>query len=208
MAKFAKPGNWGDPCFIPIGCLYKNVCPVWINFQVVILPFTITVVDLLQAFFRPEDAPGERGRGHTKLASRRPSINPQNSSLEPIQEVGFLGVVLNSVDITTTLAYHRKKRIKKQGLQLLRGDITLHDLASFNGLAMAAKPAVKLPPLRYKYLEIILNRKLVLNFEFLDGVLSNSVTLCMTWYAGTRPTEETAAPVGVDDVKKVGGGGH
>ncbi|MPC63365.1 hypothetical protein E2C01_057463 [Portunus trituberculatus] len=45
-----------------------------------------------------------------------------------------------------SLALHRQKSIKEQGLQLLQGDITLHDLASFIGLAMAANPAVELNP--------------------------------------------------------------
>ena len=53
------------------------------------------------------------------------------------------------------------------------GDITLHDLASFIGLAVASSPAVELAPLRYKFLEIIKNRELALN----AGNFSYKVTL-------------------------------
>ena len=75
----------------------------------------------------------------------------------------FLGVLLNSWDITATLPSRKKEHIKEQSLLLLKKDTTLHDLASFIGLTVASDPAVELAPLRYKYLEIIRNRELALN---------------------------------------------
>lgn len=85
------------------------------------------------------------------------TVNPLKSFLEPIQEVEFLGVVLNSVTMTATLSPYRKEYIKKQGLQLLQGDITLLELVSFIGLAVASDSAMELALVRYKYLEIIRN---------------------------------------------------
>jgi len=91
------------------------------------------------------------------------TINVQKSILEPTQEVEFLGVILNSRDMTSKLPSHRREHIKEQGLLLLKKEVTLHDLASFVGLTVASDPAVELAPLRYKYLEIIRNRELARN---------------------------------------------
>lgn len=88
------------------------------------------------------------------------TINVQKSVLEPTQRVIFLGLVLDSVTMTVTLSSSRKERIKEQGLLLLKDDITLLNLSSFIGLAVAAGPAVELAPLRYRYLEILRNRGL------------------------------------------------
>lgn len=89
------------------------------------------------------------------------TVNPHKSVLEPTQEIEFLGVVLNSVDMTATLTPRRRKHIKAQGSLLLNKDvISLLELSSFIGMAVASDPAVELAPLRYKYLEIIRNKEL------------------------------------------------
>ncbi|MPC42185.1 hypothetical protein E2C01_035799 [Portunus trituberculatus] len=51
-------------------------------------------------------------------------------------------------------------KIQELGRLLLKDRVSLWDLASFNGLAVVAEPAVNLAPVRYKYLEIIRNREL------------------------------------------------
>ncbi|XP_045127706.1 uncharacterized protein LOC123514122 [Portunus trituberculatus] len=91
------------------------------------------------------------------------TVNLSKSVLVPMQEVEFLGILLNSLEMTATLPLRRKDGIKKQDGLLLKGDTTLYDLAAFIGLAVASDPAVTLAPLRYKYLEIIRNKELVKN---------------------------------------------
>ena len=79
----------------------------------------------------------------------------------PTQEVQFLGIILNSCLMTATLPLRKIIKIQELGRLLLRERVSLRDLASFIGLAVAAEPAVDLAPIRYKYLETITNRELV-----------------------------------------------
>ena len=88
------------------------------------------------------------------------TVNPKKSVLFPTQEIEFLGVILNSEVMTSTLTSRKKDRIKAQGLLLLDGVVSLHSRSSFIGMAVASDPAVELAPLRYKYLEIVRNREL------------------------------------------------
>ena len=88
------------------------------------------------------------------------TINVKKLVLEPTTTVKFLGVLLNSSNMTATLPFCRRERIKQQDKLLLRRKVTLQELASFIGLAVASVPAVQLASLRYKYLEIIRNREL------------------------------------------------
>lgn len=88
------------------------------------------------------------------------TVNLDKSVLTPTQEIVFLGVILNSVDMTATLTPRKKECIKAQGLFLLNRDVSLLALSSFIGMVVASDPAVELAPLRYKYLEIIRNREL------------------------------------------------
>lgn len=91
------------------------------------------------------------------------TVQVKKSVLVPTQVVEFLGIVLDSVSMSATLPPRRKERIKSQGAVLLQGDPSIHDLASFVGLAVASEPAVNLAPLRYKYLEIVKNENLVIH---------------------------------------------
>ena len=108
----------------------------------------------------PDILQAQVGYALTVFDSLGLTINVRKSVLVPTQRVPFLGVVLDSVAMTVTLSSRRKERIKEQGLLLLKGDITLLDLSSFIGLAVAAGPAVELASLRYRYLEILHNRSL------------------------------------------------
>lgn len=91
------------------------------------------------------------------------TVHERKSVLVPTQVVEFLGIVLDSVNMTASLPPRRKERIKSQGALLLRGDPSIQDLASFIGLAVASEPAVNLAPLRYKYLEYVKNENLVIH---------------------------------------------
>ena len=88
------------------------------------------------------------------------TINVKKSVLVPTQEVEFLGIILNSCLMTATLPLRKIIKIQELGRLLLKDRVSLRDLASFIGLAVAAEPAVDLAPVRYKYLEIIRNREL------------------------------------------------
>lgn len=62
--------------------------------------------------------------------------------------------------MTATLTTCKKERIKALDLQLLSKEVSLMELSSFIGMAVASDPAVELAPLRYEYLEIVRNREL------------------------------------------------
>ncbi|KAK3881370.1 hypothetical protein Pcinc_014187 [Petrolisthes cinctipes] len=91
------------------------------------------------------------------------TVNLNKSVLVPTQEIEFLGITLNSLNMTATLPSRRRNNIKEQGSLLLKGGTSLHALAVFTGLTVASEPAVTLAPLRYKYLEIVRNKELVKN---------------------------------------------
>ena len=78
----------------------------------------------------------------------------------PTQAVEFLGIFLNSCLLTATLPLREMIKIPDLGRSLLRVRVSLRDLASFIGLAVAAEPAVDLAPVRYKSLEIIRHTEL------------------------------------------------
>lgn len=61
------------------------------------------------------------------------TINDQKSVLQPTQGIKFLGVILNTADMTAALPSARKERIKAQGWLLLKREATLLDLSSFIG---------------------------------------------------------------------------
>ena len=82
------------------------------------------------------------------------------SCLNPSQEIEFLVVILISKEMMASLPFCRKEQIKVKDRSLLKGDVTLSDLASFIGLTVASDPTVELAPIRCKYLEIIKNREL------------------------------------------------
>lgn len=48
------------------------------------------------------------------------TINIQKSTLEPTKEIEFLGIILNSVEMTSIVTPRRKERIKVQGILLLK----------------------------------------------------------------------------------------
>ena len=54
------------------------------------------------------------------------TVNVRKSFLEPTKRVMFLGVVLDSAAMTTTLTSRRKEHVKKQGLLLLTGIMSFY----------------------------------------------------------------------------------
>ena len=120
------------------------------------------------------------------------TVNVRKSGLKPTQKVTFLGVVLDSVAMTATLPSCRKERIKEQGLLLLKGNVTLQDLSSFIGLAVASALAVELAPLRYKYLEILRNQGLVRSCGdyYTNITLDDHARDLITWWVANIDFQE------------------
>lgn len=72
--------------------------------------------------------------------------------LVPMQDVDFLGITLNSMELTATLPLRRRSHNKSQGGLLLEGGTNVHALAVFIDLTVASDPAVTLVPLEYKFI--------------------------------------------------------
>lgn len=89
------------------------------------------------------------------------AVNLNKSVLVPTQEIEFLGITLNSSNMTATLHSRKRNNSKEQGSLLLKGGTSLHALAVFIGLTVASEPAMTLAPLRYRYLEIVRNKEFV-----------------------------------------------
>lgn len=90
------------------------------------------------------------------------TIHMSKSFLIPTQVVNFLGVILDSVNMTITLPEGKIDGIRDLGQSLLRRNVSsFHDLASFIGHVVFAGIADPQAPLRYQYLEICRNMALV-----------------------------------------------
>lgn len=90
------------------------------------------------------------------------TIHYKKSTLVPTQRVKFLGVILDSVNMTVTLPDETMKQIRCLGRSLLTKSMnTLQELSSFIGLAVFAGVAVPHAPVKYKYLEIVRNMALI-----------------------------------------------
>lgn len=90
------------------------------------------------------------------------TFHMKKSTLVPTQRVKFLGVILDSVNMTVTLPDEKMIQIRCLGRSLLtKKTNTLHELSSFIGLTVFAGVAVPQAPLRYKYLEIVRNLALI-----------------------------------------------
>ena len=90
------------------------------------------------------------------------TIHPDKSMLCPSQIVEYLGFILDSVNMTVTLAPDKQTKISNLGSELLNLErISIRLLSSFIGNVVAAAPGVPLAPLRYKRLELVRNRALL-----------------------------------------------
>lgn len=71
-------------------------------------------------------------------------INNDKSQLNPAQQCTFLGFTLNTVNMTLTLPFEKKLRIKNNANELLiTKKLTIREFARFLGLLTSACPAVK-----------------------------------------------------------------
>ena len=83
------------------------------------------------------------------------TIHPEKSKFIPTKGVTFLGFILNSVQMTTTLTLEKKKKILNLFHDILKEDVvTIRFLSKRIGNLVAAFPAVALGPFYYRALEM------------------------------------------------------
>ena len=83
------------------------------------------------------------------------TIHPEKSVLVPVQEISFLGFLINSKKMTISLLPDKAKEIKDLGSKLtIKYEIQIRELAKLIGKMVAASPAVQHAPLRYRNIEI------------------------------------------------------
>ena len=81
-------------------------------------------------------------------------VHPQKSVLEPVQEITYLGCVLNSILMTSQLTVDRQHEIRDLGQKLLgRQDLPIYEVATFVGKIVAAFPGAQYGKLHYRALE-------------------------------------------------------
>lgn len=81
-------------------------------------------------------------------------VHPVKSVLIPSHKIRYLGVEIDSEDMTVTLTTERKERIHKLATELLhQGYATVRTLAKFIGQVVSAFQAVKFGPLWYRCME-------------------------------------------------------
>ena len=81
-------------------------------------------------------------------------IHPDKSVLEPTQQIQYLGVVIDSRDMSVRLTAERKCNLKDTCNKLLKArKLTIRDLAKVIGKVVASFTAVKYGPLYYRHLE-------------------------------------------------------
>ena len=81
-------------------------------------------------------------------------IHPDKSVLEPTQQIQYVGVVIDSRDMSVRLTAERKCNLKDTCNKLLKArKLTIRDLAKVIGKIVASFTAVKYGPLYYRHLE-------------------------------------------------------
>jgi len=87
------------------------------------------------------------------------TISVKKSVLEPVQEIEYLGFVLNSKTMTVKLTQDKKNKIERLARKLVKKDkFRIQELAEFIGNVVAAEQGVWSAPLHYKTLEKERNR--------------------------------------------------
>ena len=81
-------------------------------------------------------------------------VHPTKSVPRPTKQIQYLGVIINSDDMTITLTLERKQKMVQSCRELRNKQrISIRDLAQVIGLIVASFPAVKYGPLHYRHLE-------------------------------------------------------
>ena len=129
------------------------------------------------------------------------TINRQKSEVVPVQEIEFLGFLLNSSSMSVMVTSKKQAKIKSLGRQLLgKRGLSVRELASFIGNVVAAGPGVPLAPLHYRYLEIVRIQALALGRGDYDSVVSLDSRACesIRWWLGYEFPPKSLLPSPVD----------
>ncbi len=145
------------------------------------------------------------------------TISVKKSILHPVQQIEYLGFILDSVQMTVTLTFDKKLKIKKLAMKLLRLEqFSIRLLSSFIGNVVAAEQGVYTAPYHYKKLEMQRNIYLVANYGNFDSVMPNNSIirdeLCW-WRDNIIESKRDILPLPVDvtlysDASMKGWGGH
>ena len=113
------------------------------------------------------------------------TIHPDKSVLKPTQAIIFLGFVINSIEMTITLATERRGKIKDLCEYMLQNsELTIRDVAKLIGNLVAAFEAVPMGQLYYRCLETQKIEALVRSQGDFDALitLNKSSLLEIKWW--------------------------
>ena len=99
-------------------------------------------------------------------------INQEKSLLSPVQEIEFLGLMVDSLAIQLKLPGDKLRQIRKEAAQLLTCEaVSARQLSQFIGKLNAASQAIQVAPLFYRALQANLQEALVLGNQDYNQVL-------------------------------------
>lgn len=102
-------------------------------------------------------------------------IHPEKCVLIPIQEITFLGFVIDSVSMTVTLSPQKKEKLKSLCLQALSGQVfTIRFIAHIIGKIVSSLPGVQFGKLHYRNLERVKIKTLAHHHGNYEGIMSLS----------------------------------
>ena len=94
-------------------------------------------------------------------------INTKKSITDTAQEIEFLGLVLNSVDMIISLPQQKLKSLRSLAKRLRdQGSGTARQIAQLLGMMVAAHPAVLSAPLYYRSLERAKSRTIWMGYSY------------------------------------------
>lgn len=97
--------------------------------------------------------------------------------LEPSHRVQYLGVIVDSCDMTVTLTDERVTNLITSCASMIKKEnITIRDLAKVTGKTVASFPAIKYGPLHYRQLEKEKKAALTKNKGNFDGHMTLSLS--------------------------------
>jgi len=103
------------------------------------------------------------------------TINIEKSSMNPTQEITFLGFVVNSEHMTISLPPEKVQKIIDYCRPLLaRERITLRKLASLISLLESTRPAIWRAPLHFRHLQI----DLIIGLQISQKSFDSYISLC------------------------------
>ena len=85
-------------------------------------------------------------------------VNQKKSITNPTQELEFLGFQVGSVSINLSIPSEKLRNIRQDARRMLDcPQVTVREVASFVGKAVAILRAIPLAPLHYRALQMLMN---------------------------------------------------